>query len=56
MSESTDSDTIGTEWIIHRFECPDCGATSRADRFVGCYRCGSEMEQVEKIGVVTDTE
>lgn len=32
---------------IHRFECPDCGANTHADRAVGCYRCGTEME-VEK--------
>ena len=45
----------GTEWFIHRFECPDCGAISRADRAVKCFRCGSQMGHVERIGEVYDT-
>lgn len=41
------------EWLIHRFECPNCEAETRADRSVSCFRCGTEMERAEfRIGVV----
>jgi ribosomal protein S27AE len=36
------------EILIHRFECSNCGAVSHADRVIGCYRCGKEMEVSEK--------
>lgn len=39
-------------WWIHRLECPDCGANTRADRMVPCFRCGTEMEYDEKIGEI----
>lgn len=41
-----------TEWLIHLFKCPDCGANTRADRAVNCFRCGSEMDHIEQIGEV----
>jgi ribosomal protein S27E len=45
----------GSEWLIHRFECPDCNQISRADRAVKCFQCGSQMKQVERIGEVYDS-
>lgn len=42
------SDTL----FIHLLNCPDCGATTRADRIVRCFRCGSEMDHMEKIGEI----
>lgn len=48
------SDESEYEWLIYRLTCPDCGAISRADRFVRCFKCGTEMEADERIGEVTD--
>lgn len=45
----------GNEWWIHRFECPNCDVVTRADRAVKCFRCGSEMDHIEKIGEVQDS-
>jgi len=44
----------GAEWFIHRFKCPNCGAICRADRALECFRCGSQMEHVERLGEVYD--
>jgi len=33
-----------SEWLIHRFECPECGAEAYADRPLGCWDCGAEMK------------
>jgi hypothetical protein len=38
----------GGDWLIHRFECPDCRAVTRADRAVGCFRCGLRCAKSSK--------
>ncbi len=55
QEQINEQETDGTEWFIHRYECPECGAMTRADRAVGCFRCGSKMEHVERIGEVVDS-
>lgn len=52
VSESESSESEVSLWFIHRFECPDCGQTSKADRAVCCFRCGEQMEQQEKIAEI----
>lgn len=44
------------EWFIHRFECPNCDAITRADRAVNCFRCGSEMKHAEEIATIDVAE
>ena len=44
----------GTEWLIHRFKCPNCREIARADRAVRCFRCRTQMNHVERIGEVYD--
>jgi DNA-directed RNA polymerase subunit RPC12/RpoP len=35
--------------FIHKFQCIECGAEARADRNVGCWRCGeAKMEILER--------
>ena len=38
--------------FIHLFECRACGMDTRADRIVRCFRCGTEMDRVEKIAEI----
>ena len=52
MSDGSADGTDRKEWYIHRWECPNCGAVTRADRSVGCYRCGYEMDHVEQVATI----
>lgn len=41
-----------SELFIHQFRCPECEAVARADRSVGCWNCGTTMEQEKQIATI----
>lgn len=49
----TETDSETTDLFIHKFVCPNCDATARADRTVRCFRCETEMNHAEQLTEIT---